>query len=200
MPHLQPLALESIGQSDLLDRFEHYRKTRGFTPRSIMTMARRPDIARAFMALNQAVLYEGTVPVATKMLVSLASSMASGCLYCQSHMTNLSSIYQVSEDKIAALADFENRKWFSEAESAAINLGWKAGRVPNEVEAPDFERLKQHYNEDEIVELVASVALFGYLNRWNDTMATELEPFPGEVATRIIGPGGWTPGKHAGQG
>jgi alkylhydroperoxidase family enzyme len=69
-----------------------------------MTMVRRPEIVRAFMALNQAVLYEGTVPHETKMLVSLASSLASGCLYCQSHMANLSSIYQASDEKIAALA------------------------------------------------------------------------------------------------
>ena len=40
------------------------------------------------------------------------------------------------------------------------------------------------------------VALFGFLNRWNDTMATELEPLAVEVAERTIGPVGWEPGKH----
>lgn len=196
MPHMQALALEAITEPDLLERFEHYRNTRGFTPRSIMTMARRPNIARAFMALNQAVLYEGTVAPATKMLVSLASSFASGCLYCQSHMTNLSSIYQVSDEKIAALASFETSTLFSDAERAAIDLGFKAGRIPNEVDAAVFERLALHFEEAEIVELVASVALFGYLNRWNDTMATELETLPAQVAQRAIGPLGWSPGKH----
>ena len=44
--------------------------------------------------------------------------------------------------------------------------------------------------------IVASIALFGYLNRWNDTMATELEPLAVEVAERTIGPVGWEPGKH----
>src|SRR5690348_1547291 len=96
MPHLAPVPLEEVDAPDIRDRFEHYKRTRGFTPNSIMTMVRRPGIVRAFMALNQAVLYESTVPHETKKLVSLASSLASGCLYCQSHMANLSSIYRAS--------------------------------------------------------------------------------------------------------
>ncbi len=196
MPHLRPLENNEINDDYILERFTHYANTRGFTPNSIRTMARRPDIVKAFMALNQAVLYEGTAPEGIKMMVSLASSLASGCLYCQSHMTNLSSIYQVSDEQIAALANFEDSRVFSDAEKAALNLGFKAGRVPNEATQADFDRLAEHFDEGQIVELVAAVALFGYLNRWNDTMATELEPFPKEVTEAKLP--GWEVGKHAG--
>ena len=196
MPHLAPIPLAEVKEDDIRERFEHYKKTRGFTPNSIMTMVRRPNIVRAFMALNQAVLYEGTVPEETKMLVSLASSYAAGCLYCQSHMTNLSSIYKASDEKIAALWDFENSALFSPAERAAISLALKAGKVPNEATQADFDELKKHYNDEQIVEIVASIALFGYLNRWNDTMATALEPLAVEVAERAIGGVGWEAGKH----
>lgn len=196
MPHLDPVPLDQIDDPQLRERFEHYRQTRGFTPNSIMTMVRRPAIVNAFMALNQAVLYEGTVPEATKMLVSLASSLASGCRYCQSHMANLSAIYQVSDEKIAALLDCESSDLFSEAERAAVALALKAGGLPNEAGPADFDRLAEHYDEGQIVEIVASIALFGYLNRWNDTMATSLEPVPSGVAERTLGTGGWDAGKH----
>ena len=196
MPHLNPVPLADVAEPDIAERFAHYQKTRGFTPNSIMTMVRRPNIVRAFMALNQAVLYEGTVPESTKMLVSLACSFAAGCRYCQSHMANLSSIYQVPDEKIAALWDFENSALFSPAERAAISLAMKAARLPNEAEAADFDELKKHYDEGQIVEIVAAIALFGYLNRWNDTMATELEPWPSQVAERAIGAAGWDKGKH----
>ena len=196
MPHLAPIPLEKIEDQDIRERFDHYKRTRGFTPNSIMTMVRRPGIVRAFMALNQAVLYEGTVPHETKMLVSLASSLASGCLYCQSHMANLSSIYDASDEKIAALAGFEDSTLFSPAERAAIRLGFKAGRQPNETSASDFDELKKYYDDGQIVEIVASISLFGYLNRWNDTMATTLEDKAVQVAERAIGATGWTPGKH----
>ena len=196
MAHLNPVHLAEVKEDDIRERFEHYRRTRGFTPNSIMTMVRRPNIVRAFMALNQAVLYEGTVPEETKMLVSLACSYTAGCLYCQSHMTNLASIYKASDEKIAALWDFENSTIFNDAERAAIRLALKAGAVPNEASGADFDELKKHYTDEQIVEIVASIALFGYLNRWNDTMATTLEPLATQVAERAIGPAGWTPGKH----
>ena len=60
-----------------------------------------------------------------------------------------------------------------------------------------FAELKRHFDEGQIVELIATVALFGYLNRWNDTMATNLEDRPRRVAERAIGAVGWAPGKHA---
>lgn len=196
MAHLEPVPLADVKDDDIRRRFEHYKQTRGFTPNSIMTMVRRPNIVRAFMALNQAVLYEGTVPEETKMLVSLASSYAAGCRYCQSHMANLSSLYRASDAKIAALWNFDKSELFSEAERAAIGLALKAGGLPNTVSEADFDALSKHYDEGQIVEIVASIALFGYLNRWNDTMATALEPLPSQVAERALGGVGWEPGKH----
>ena len=131
------------------------------------------------------------------MLVSLITSQASGCRYCQAHMTNLASIYKASDQKIRAVWEFESSPLFTPAERAAIRLGFKAGRQPNEASVSDFDDLKDHYDDGQIVEIVASIALFGYLNRWNDTMATTLEPLAIEVAQRTIGPVGWQPGKHA---
>lgn len=196
MPHLRPLDDHEIADEVIKARFAHYGNTRGFTPNSIRTMARRPDVVKAFMALNQAVLYEGTVSVQLKMLVSLASSFAAGCLYCQSHMVNLSHIYDAPDDKIAAILDFEGSPLFDDAEKAALNLAFKAGATPNAANQDDFDRLAQYFDESEIVEITASIALFGFLNRWNDTMATQLESLPAERTTDILPENIWAAGKH----
>ena len=194
MPHLPPLPRDAVPEFKAL--FDHYENTRGFIPNSILTMSRRPGIARAFMQLNQAILYEGTVDEELKMLVSLIASQAAGCLYCQAHMANLSSIYQASGEKIAAVWEFETSDLFSDAERAALRLAMKASIIPNQAAQEDFDELGKHFDEGQIVELVASVALFGYLNRWNDSMATELEEHPSKVARSTIGSIGWQPGKH----
>jgi hypothetical protein len=60
----------------------------------------------------------------------------------------------------------------------------------------DFDALKCHWDEGQIVEIVAAIGLFGYLNRWNDTLATELEDHPAGVAQRTLSGWGWEPGKH----
>ena len=194
MPHLPPLPRDAVPEFKAL--FDHYENTRGFVPNSILTMSRRPGIAKAFMQLNQAILYEGTVAEELKMLVSLIASQAAGCLYCQAHMANLSSIYKASGEKIAAVWEFETSDLFNQAEKAALRLAMKASISPNQAAQEDFDELSKHFDEGQIVELVASVALFGYLNRWNDSMATELEGPPAKVARNLIGASGWQPGKH----
>jgi len=198
MPHMKPLDFAAVPE-DIQERFVHYRKTRGFTPNSIQTMARRPNIVRAFMQLNQAVLYEGTVAEELKMLVSLIASQAAGCRYCQAHMANLSRIYKASEEKISRVWEFETADCFSEAERAALRLAYKGALSPAQATADDFEATYEHFDESEVVEIVASIALFGFLNRWNDTMATELEELPANVAAETLGQSfGWESGKHTG--
>lgn len=194
MPHVKPLDRDTLPQ--FAELFERYDRIRGFLPNSILTMSRRPRIAEAFMQLNQAILYEGTVPEQLKMMVSYMASSAAGCRYCQGHMANLSSVYGVPDEKIAAIWNFEGSDLFTEAEKAALRLAFHAGSVPNTAEAEHFDDLRRHFSDDEIVEIVASIALFGYLNRWNDTMATEMEDVPGHLAKRAVGPVGWSAGKH----
>lgn len=195
MAHVEPLPRDAVPQ--FRERFDHYERTRGFVPNSILTMARRPEIAAAFMALNKAVLYEGTVVEELKMLVSLVASQAAGCRYCQAHMANLSSIYRAADAKIAAVWEFEDSALFTPAERAALRFALRAARVPNEVEAADFAALREHFDDGQIVEIVATIALFGYLNRWNDTMATDLEARPATVARRALAGTNWEPGKHS---
>jgi alkylhydroperoxidase family enzyme len=131
MAHISPLPRDT--HPEFADRFEHYVQTRGFVPNSILTMQRRPAIARAFMELNRAVLYEGTVPEELKMLVSLIASQTAGCRYCQAHMANLSSIYRASDRKIQAVWEFETSPLFSTSERTALRLTEYAAQKLNRV-------------------------------------------------------------------
>ena len=196
MAHMEPLSFDSVPE-DIQERFTHYNKTRGFTPNSIQTMVRRPNIVRAFMQMNQVVLYEGTVDEELKMLVSLIASQAAGCRYCQAHMANLSKIYNASQEKIAMAWDFESCNLFSDAEKAALRLAYHGAMSPSQASQAHFDEAYKYFDEGQVVEIVASISLFGFLNRWNDTMATELEDLPKEVAKDMIGGNfGWEPGKH----
>ncbi len=60
----------------------------------------------------------------------------------------------------------------------------------------EHDACRRHYTDDQITAIVAVCALFGFLNPWNDTMTTALEPTPRDVADRVLAPQGWTPGKH----
>ncbi|MFN0213727.1 MAG: carboxymuconolactone decarboxylase family protein, partial [Saprospiraceae bacterium] len=68
--------------------------------------------------------------------------------------------------------------------------------VPNSVDEAISRNLKQHWDEGEIVEILGVIALFGYLNRWNDSMGTPLETPAQESGLDYLGGRGWTGGKH----
>lgn len=194
MARIEPLPRDQV--PELEDVLDHYERTRGFVPNSLRIMGYRPDIARAVGQLNRAVLYEGTLDTGLKMLATIVASYAAGCRYCQAHQVTRSEHYDVPAEKIEAVWDFETSELFTDAERAALRLARDAAQVPNAVTEEHFDGLKEHFDEGQIVELVASVAFFGYLNRWNDTMATPLEDLPLQTTNEHWGARGWDPGKH----
>ena len=50
--------------------------------------------------------------------------------------------------------------------------------------------------DDDIVEITAVIALFGYLNRWNDSMGSALEDLPIEAGEKYLTNTDWVVGKH----
>ena len=68
--------------------------------------------------------------------------------------------------------------------------------MPNAVTDEDFEELRQHWDDDQVVEIIAAISTFGFFNRWNDTPATELESSPLQFAKDNLSDAGWDVGKH----
>jgi len=161
-------------------------------------MAHRPAIAEAFTNLNVAVMSDtGTVTPEFKRLLGYVSSFASGCLYCQAHMILASERFGASEDRLNAVFDFEASDAFSEAEKAALAFAQAATNVPNAVTPEIGARLKANWAPEAIVEIMGVVALFGYLNRWNDSMGSALEDLPiSKGEARLADTTGWSVGKH----
>ncbi|MEJ6515648.1 MAG: hypothetical protein QNL97_05605, partial [Pseudomonadales bacterium] len=112
------------------------------------------------------------------------------------HTSHSSQSRGVSPEKIQAAFEFKTSDLFSEAEKAALDVALHAGMVPNAVEAAHMEKLSEFYSERDIVEIVAVISLFGFLNRWNDTMASTLEDTPKSFATNKLTDHGWQAGKH----
>lgn len=179
-----------------------FDRTLGFTPNSVLTMQRRPEIARAFIGLNRAVMENhGRVTSELKRFVGYLASLTAGCRYCQAHTALAAERFGASRERLEAIWEYATSPHFSEAERAALDLAVAASGVPNGVDEALAQRLRAHWDEGEIVELLAVIALFGYLNRWNDSMGTPIETHAAEFAGRTLAPRGWTAGKHgAGDG
>ena len=92
--------------------------------------------------------------------------------------------------------EFETSDLFAESERAALRLARDAASTPNGSTPQHFEQLRKHFGDGEIVEIVGVISLFGWLNRWNDTMGTQLEEEPLLFASSHLTDHGWAPGKH----
>lgn len=102
----------------------------------------------------------------------------------------------IKDEKLAAVWENKTSPLFTDAERVAIDFAIAAGSQPNDVTDELFDRMKKYWSEGEIVEIASLIAYFGFMNRFNDTMATPLEEEPAEIAQKHIAAHGWKIGKH----
>jgi uncharacterized peroxidase-related enzyme len=178
---------------------EFFNETLGFCPNSVLTMQHRPAISKAFINLNKAVMAnEGRVTSALKRMIAWVSSNATGCRYCQAHAIRAAERYGAEQEQLDNIWDYRTHAAFSEAERAALDFSLAGSQVPNAVNADVKKRLYEHWSEGEIVEMLGVISLFGYLNRWNDSMGTTMEEGAIESGNQFLGKRGFEVGKHDG--
>jgi len=195
-PRLKPLP-EGYAP-ELAENFAFSRKSLGFVPNSMLIMQRKPNLVRAFSQLSQAIWDPASeVDRGLKRLVGHVASRAAGCVYCMAHTAGGAIHYGIEDKKLAAVWEYRTSPLFNEPERAALDFALAAASVPNDVSDEMFTGMRRHWSENQIVEIAAVVAYFGFLNRWNDTMGTPLEPEPIAAGEKYLAPHGWKVGKHA---
>ena len=195
MAHLKNA--EAAQLAELADELALATAAMGFEPNSLKIMAHRPDILRGFLALSAAVLGpNAALAPALRQMIAHVASTAAGCNYCQAHTAHGAHERGVADEKIAALWSYQTDPQFSEAERAALALAQAGASHPNGATQAHFDALQGHFSDAEICEIVAVIAIFGFLNRWNDTLATELEDSPLAYAESHLVGKGWKPERH----
>ena len=197
MALVTPLSAEHDLETKELAEF--FNETLGFCPNSVLTMQRRPAISKAFINLNKAVMAnEGKVTSALKRMIAWVSSNATGCRYCQAHAIRAAERYGAEQEQLDNIWEYKTHTAFSDAERAALDFSLAASIAPNAVNVEIKEELYKYWNEGEIVEMLGVISLFGYLNRWNDSMGTTLEEEAIDSGNKFLGKHGFEIGKHDG--
>jgi alkylhydroperoxidase family enzyme len=130
-------------------------------------------------------------------LAAFAVSVGAGCRYCQAHTAHtLEKMTDLPAAKVADLLQYEHSPHYSPHERAVVALALASSESPNAAEPRHFAALREHFSTRQIVQIVSILGLFGFLNRWNDTMATTLEDAPLNFASGSLSSLEWAPGKH----
>lgn len=196
MPLVTPLPSDASAEVAELAKF--FNETLGFCPNSVLTMQRRPAIGTAFINLNKAVMENhGRVTSDLKRLIGYMCSHTAGCRYCQAHTIRAAERYGAEQEKLDKIWEFRTSALYSPAERAALELAIAASQIPNAVDEAISDEVKKYWDDGEIVEILGVIALFGYLNRWNDSMGTTLEEGAIESGEKYLSAHGWDKGKHS---
>ena len=195
MPLIKPLS--NIEDKETQELVTFFNETLGFCPNSVLTMQKKPHLAQAFVNLNKAVMDNaGSISSEFKRIIAYISSNTAGCRYCQAHTIRAAERYGGEKERLEQAWDFENSSLFSEAEKAALRFTIAASSVPVSTSQELEELLQHHWDETDILEIMSVIALFGYLNRWNDVMGTSLEKDAKDSAESLL-QNHWDIGKHA---
>ena len=161
-------------------------------------MSYHPKIVDAFTNLNIAVVEcKGLVTPEFKRLIGYISSFSSGCLYCQAHPILGAERFGISKKRLDQVWHYFNSSAFSSTEKAALDFAFAAASVPNKVTKKLVSQLQRYWNESDIVEMMGGIALFGFFNRWNESMGSALADLPIEKGEKYLKETtNWTPGKH----
>lgn len=191
-PLVKPLNSED---KELKKLIKFYDETLGFCPNSIKTMFIRPQIAYAFINLNKAVMEnKGELSSKIKRLIGYLASTVSGCRYCQAHTIRAAERYGSDDKQLNEIWDFRESSAFTEKEKIAFEFTIASSSIPNQVNDKISSELRDHWDDGEIVEMLGVISLFGFLNRWNDSMGTPIEEGALESGNKFIK--NWNPNKH----
>jgi alkylhydroperoxidase family enzyme len=139
------------------------------------------------------------MPIITPLSIDTDEEVASnsaGCRYCQAHTIRAAERYGAETERLENIWEYRTHPAFNEAERVALDFALTSSMIPNAVDEELQARLREHWDDGEIVELLGVIGLFGFLNRWNDSMATTLEEAGEESGQKWLSDRGWSRGKH----
>ena len=177
--------------SDQEDLFRVIEGFMGYLPNSHLSMALNPELNQSFAALAGTIFASQKIDQSTMQLIALASSLSSGCKYCQAHTSHGAHQAGVNEEKINDILRYQDSSLYDESEKAILDLAFASGMTPNQANQEHFDNLLKYFNDEQIIDMVAVISLFGFLNRWNDTLGSHLEDVPNSFVEDKLKPLGW---------
>lgn len=174
------LEVEDGTDADVTAVLQAIRSTQGFVPNSMRVIGRNPTLLAAVRALSSTALHPVRLDPHLAMIAANSCCRGSGDKYSGAHSAYvLRTAHHEPLERLRALADPTApgpRALFSPAELSVIDTARAAASVPSRVHDQHLDELRRYFDEDQILELFAVVSYFGFLNRFNPMLGTELEP------------------------
>jgi AhpD family alkylhydroperoxidase len=128
--------------------------------------AYQPKMMMGMGRFNQAVRKGKSVDDRIKNLVELKGAQMIGCEYCVDLGSQICRNSGVSDDELLAFPRYRQSDLFTAREKTALDYAVAVMRTPVEVTDELFARMKEHFTDEQIVEITALLTLVN-LDRFN---------------------------------
>jgi AhpD family alkylhydroperoxidase len=115
---------------------------------------------------NQVVRKGKSVDQRLKNLIELKGAQMIGCEYCVDLGSQICRKSGFSDEELLALPRYRQSDLFTELEKVAIDYAVAVMRTPVEVTDELFARVKEHFNDEQLVEITALLTLVNF-DRFN---------------------------------
>ncbi|SDD50645.1 uncharacterized peroxidase-related enzyme [Geodermatophilus telluris] len=154
--------------ADLAERYADVQERSGFLPNVFAALAWRPDEARAFFAMHDALMDKDTPGLSTgeRELIVVATSAANGCAYCVVAHGAIARI-RMRDPNLADLVAVDWRKApLDDRQRTVLDVAVRLATDPAAVTPEDLDRLRAHgLTEDDVWDVGAITAFFALSNR-----------------------------------
>lgn len=145
--------------------YEKFEKDTGKVPEWVKVMANRPEILKEFVELFKVIMGEGKIELLLKWKIALVVSKTLKCPFCVDVSKKMFKKLGASEEMIKGIEEFSSK------EKEILELV-KDVTLDGHLDQPElFEKLKEKFNEAQVVEIISVMGLFNYINRFNNTLA-----------------------------
>ena len=129
--------------------------------------AHHPRIMLGYSAMELATERSHRMPERLKHLGEMRAGMLAGCEWCCDFGSSLSRVKNVTEDDMRALPTYDTGDHFNEVEKLVLDYATGISRTPVDVSDELFDRLREHFDEAQLVELTNVISLENYRARFN---------------------------------
>jgi AhpD family alkylhydroperoxidase len=181
MSRIRPLPAKEAGPVARLG-YAYSRREFGQVPDPVGVFAHHPKLLAGYGALEAAAERANRVDVRLKGLAELKAAMVAGCEYCIDIGSAVVAKHGVPADQVRDLARHADSDGFNDLER--LVLDYAVGMTSTPIDVPDdlFARLREHFDEAQIVELTSAIALENFRARFNWALEIAPQGFATECA------------------
>jgi AhpD family alkylhydroperoxidase len=129
--------------------------------------AHAPGLMFAYGKLEAASAQQDRVDWRLKVLAGLKAATLTHCEFCIDLGSQVARLAGLTDEQLLALSRYRDTDLFTELEKLVLDYATGMTRTPVEVPDSLFARLREHFDEAQLVELTSAIALENMRGRFN---------------------------------